>query len=297
MHLRPSWKSTYRAFLYLLPALLILVTFNIYPIIKSFLISLYTDYDFYNDTVNAYGIENYVNLFKDPKFTMGLINTLVFVISVVPISIVLSLAIAIWLNSIKRLQGFFRTVYFLPFVTSVVAVAIVWSWIFHSEYGLLNYFLGIFGIDSIAWLTDPAFSMPALVILSVWKSLGFNIIILLAGLQTINKNYYMAARVDGASRWNRFKSVTLPLLSPTLFFISIISIINNFKVFDEIFALFGGRPGPGNSTLTIVYYVYQKFYEEWEFGLASAATFVLFIIIFLFTIIQLVVGKKFVHYH
>ncbi|SER56886.1 multiple sugar transport system permease protein [Gracilibacillus ureilyticus] len=293
---KPTWNSTLKAFLYLLPALLILIVFNIYPIIKSFLMSFYTEYDFYNDIVYKYGLSNFSDILNDPNFIKAVINTTVFVIGVVPISIITSLAIAVMLNSKVKGLSFFRTIYFLPFVTSVVAVAIVWSWIFHSDYGLLNYFLGWFGIDPIQWLTDPTYSMPALIILSVWKGLGFNIIIFLAGLQNINRQYYLAAQVDGASAWHRFLSVTLPLLSPTMFFISIISIINAFKVFDEIFALFNGTAGPANSTLTVVYYVYQKFYEEWEFGLASAAAFVLFIIVFLFTLIQLSLGKKFVHY-
>lgn len=296
MTLRPTWKSTCKALLYLLPALLILITFNIYPIIKSFLMSFYTDYDYFNNVVQERGVTNFITLFNDPNFIKALSNTLIFVVGVVPISIMLSLLIALLLNSKIKFLGFFRTIYFLPFVTSVVAVAIVWGWIFHSDYGLLNYFLGWFGVDPIKWITDPTFAMPALIILSVWKGLGFNIIIFLAGLQNINQQYYLAAKVDGASAWNRFKTVTLPLLSPTMFFISIISIINAFKVFDEIFALFNGRPGPANSTLTVVYYVYQKFYEEWQFGLASAAAFVLFILVFIFTLIQLIIGKKFVHY-
>ncbi|WP_079710049.1 carbohydrate ABC transporter permease [Paraliobacillus ryukyuensis] len=296
MMLKPTWKSTLKALLYLLPALLILVTFNIYPIVKSFLMSFYTDYDFFKNIINERGFSNFIELFQDPNFIQALQNTVIFVIGVVPISIILSLAIAILLNSKIKFSGLFRTIYFLPFVTSVVAVAIVWSWIFHSDYGLLNYFLGWFGVDPIDWLTDPTFAMPALIILSIWKGLGFNIIIFLAGLQSVNEQYYLAAKVDGASAWHRFKSVTLPLLSPTMFFVSIISIINAFKVFDEIFALFNGKPGPANSALTVVYYVYQKFYEEWEFGLASAAAFVLFIIVFLFTIIQLIIGRKFVHY-
>lgn len=296
MIIQPTWKNTLKAFLYLAPALLILITFNLYPIIKSFLMSFYTDYDFFNETVHARGLDNFTYLLKDANFIKAIQNTIIYVMSVVPISLSLSLAIAMLLNSKIKFRGLFRTIYFLPFVTSVVAVAIVWSWIFHSDYGVLNYFLSWFGIAPVKWITDPTYSMPALVILSVWKGLGFNIIILLAGLQNINPQYYLAAKVDGASQWHRFTTVTLPLLSPTLFFISIISIINSFKVFDEVFALFNGRPGPANSTLTVVYYVYQKFYEEWQFGLASAAAFVLFIIIFIFTLTQLLVGKKLVHY-
>ncbi|SDZ38667.1 multiple sugar transport system permease protein [Evansella caseinilytica] len=297
MPTQPTWKNTLKACLYLLPALVILITFNLYPIMKSFFISLYTDYDFFNDVVYEYGFGNFAKLFQDPNFSKAMLNTIIFVIGVVPSSIVLSLAIALLLNTKIKMMGFFRTIYFLPFVTSVVAVAIVWGWIFHSDYGLINYFLSWFGIDPVKWITDPVFAMPALIILSIWKGLGFNIIIFLAGLQNIDKQYYLAAKVDGASAWNRFKSVTLPLLSPTMFFISIISIINGFKVFDEIFALFNGRPGPANSTLTVVYYVYQKFYEEWQFGLASAAAFVLFLVVFLFTVVQLIIGKRFVHYH
>ncbi|WP_218971036.1 carbohydrate ABC transporter permease [Alkalihalobacterium bogoriense] len=296
MELKPTWKSTLKAFLYLLPALIILGVFNIYPIVKSFMMSLYTDYDYWNDVVYAYGFDNYIALWKDESFRRALLNTLLFVLGVVPISIVLSLAIAMLLNTNIKIRGFFRTIYFLPFVTSVVAVAIVWSWIFHSDYGILNYFLGLVGIDAIKWITDPTYAMPALIILSVWKGLGFNIILFLAGLQNINKQYYLAARVDGASAWQRLKTITIPLLSPTTFFVSIISIISAFKVFDEIFALFGGRPGPGGSALTVVYYVYQKFYEEWEFGLASAAAYMLFIVIFIFTLVQLYFGKKKVHY-
>ena len=294
---KPTWSKTFKAFLYLTPALLILFVFNIYPIIRSFLMSFYTDYDYFNDIVHAYGFDNFIAVFKDPNFITALKNTGIFVIGVVPISIALSLGIAVLLNNNIKFSGFFRTIYFLPFVTSVVAVAIVWSWIFHSDYGLLNFILGWFGIDPIAWLNHPKYAMPALIILSIWKGLGFNIIIFLAGLQSIGKHYYLAAKVDGASSWRRFTNITLPLLSPTLFFVSIISIINGFKVFDEVFALFNGRPGPANSALTVVYYIYQKFYEEWQFGLASTAAFVLFIIIFIFTIIQLIIGRRFVHYN
>ncbi|WP_100374717.1 carbohydrate ABC transporter permease [Bacillus sp. FJAT-45037] len=295
--MRPTKKSTFKAFLYLLPALIILGTFNIYPIIRSFLMSFYTDYDFFNDEVFAYGFDNFVYLWNDPAFHRSVWNTIIFVLGVVPASIAISLVIAMLLSSKIKFRSLFRTIYFLPFVTSVVAVAIVWRWIFHSDYGLMNYFLGFVGIDPIRWLTDPTYAMPALIILSIWKGLGFNIIIFLAGLQNIDRQYYLAAKVDGASKWEQFKTITLPLLSPTMFFVSIISIINSFKVFDEIFALFGGQPGPGGSTLTVVYYVYQKFYEEWQFGIASAAAYILFMIIFLFTLVQLYIGKKKVHYN
>jgi len=285
-----------KAYLYLLPALLIISVFILYPMVKSFLMAFYTDYDYFKDDVKAYGVDNFIYLWNDSEFHLALKNTFIFVLGVVPASIIISLWIAILLNSKINFKGFFRTVYFIPFVTSVVAVSIVWRWIFHSDYGLLNYFLGFVGIQPIEWLESAKYSMPALIILSIWKGLGYNIIILLAGLQNINDAYYRAARIDGANMWNRFVHVTLPGLAPTLFFISIISVINGFKVFDEIYALFGGKPGIANSSLTVVYYVFNKFYGEWEFGVASAAAYVLFIIIFIFTLVQLYIGKKKITY-
>ncbi|HEY2422082.1 MAG TPA: sugar ABC transporter permease [Neobacillus sp.] len=296
MNEQPTMKKTVKAFFYLFPALLIIGTFSIYPIIKSFFMSFYTDYDYFKDLVFARGFDNYSFIFHDPEFWKSLENTMIFVIGVVPLSIIISLFVATLLNQQIKFRGFFRTVYFIPFVTSVVAVSIVWRWIFHSQYGVLNYGLGFLGISPIKWLSDPDWAMPSLIILAVWKGLGYNIIIFLAGLQNIDKQYYLAAKIDGAGAWERFKNITVPLLSSTTFFISIVSIINSFKVFDEVFALFGGQPGPAGSAETIVYYIYNKFYGEWNFGVASAAAYVLFLAIFIFTLIQLYIGKKKVNY-
>lgn len=284
-------KNTGRAVLYLLPALVIITVFKIYPIVKSFLMSFYTKYDYFNNIVSRRGLDNYIFIFKDPEFWRSMKNTLIFVIGVVPVSIVLSLLIALMLNKKIRFRALFRTIYFIPFVTSVVAVSIVWRWIFHSQYGLLNYFLGIFGVSPVKWLTEPNFAMPALIILAIWKGLGYNIVIFLAGLQNIDERFYLAARIDGASPWQRFRNLTVPLLSGTTLFISIIAIINAFKVFDEIYALFSGTAGPANSAETVVYYIYRKFYGDWNFGVASAAAYVLFLVIFVFTLIQLRIGR------
>lgn len=296
MNEQPTLKNTLKALLYLAPALIILGVFNIYPIIKSFLMSFYSDYDFFKDIVHEYGFDNFEYIFQDHEFWTAVKNTFIFVLGVVPLSILISLGIAMLLNSNIKLRGLFRSIYFIPFVTSVVAVSIVWRWIYHTEYGIMNYFLGFFGIDPIKWLTDPKWSMPALIIMSIWKGLGYNIIIFLAGLQNIDKQYYLAAQIDGARPFKRFLNITVPLLSPTTFFVSIVAIINNFKVFDEIYALFDGKPGPAYSAQTIVYYIYEKFYNEWEFGIASAAAYVLFIIIFIFTLVQLYIGKRRVNY-
>ncbi|MBE3594764.1 MAG: sugar ABC transporter permease [Candidatus Carbobacillus altaicus] len=291
-----SLATTLKALLYLAPALIILVVFNIYPIITSFLMSLYTDYDYYHDIVYRYGFDNFLFLLQDEDFHLALRNTFIFVLGVVPASITLSLFIALLLNTNIKLRGFFRTIYFIPFVTSVVAISIVWRWIFHTEYGLLNYFLSWFGVSPIKWLTDPKWAMPSLIILAIWKGLGYNIVIFLAGLQNIPEHYYLAARIDRASRWQRFWNITWPLLSPTTFFVSIISVIGSFKVFDEIYALFDGRPGPVRSALTVVYYIFEKFYREQEYAVASAAAYVLFLIVFILTLLQLYIGKKRVHY-
>ncbi|MCI3922811.1 sugar ABC transporter permease [Paenibacillus sp. TRM 82003] len=296
MQQKPTPLSTAKALLYLLPALVLIVAFNVYPIVTSLAMSFYTDYDYFKGIVYEYGFDNFVYLWNDPKFWVSIRNTFIFVLGVVPLSMAISMAVALLLNMNLKLRGLFRTIYFLPFVTSVVAVSTVWRWIYHTEYGVMNYALGAFGVDPIKWLTDPAWAMPSLILMCVWKGLGYNIIIFLAGLQNIDKQYYLAARVDGAPMWERFKHVTVPLLSPTTFFITIISVINSFKVFDEIYALFGNKPGPVDSALTVVYYIFEKFYAEWDFGVASAAAYVLFVVIFLFTIIQLYVGKKNVHY-
>lgn len=258
--------------------------------------SFYTDYNFFQNIVNAYGFDNFVKIFNDPNFYLAVRNTFIFVIGVVPVSIVLSLAIALLLNQIKWLSSFFRTVYFLPFVTSTVAISLVWSWIYHTRFGLMNYFLGFLGIDPIAWLTDPKYAMLAVVIMAIWKSLGFNIILFLVGLNNIDKTYYQVAEVDGAREWQRFTNITVPLLSPTTFLITVVGTINSFKVFDEVYAMFQGRPGPAKSTLTVVYYLYEKFYTEYQYGIAAAAGVVLFVIILIITLIQMIYNRRFVHY-
>lgn len=281
---------------YLSPALSIIVVFQIYPIIKSLIMSFYTQYNYFKHIVFEYGFDNYINLFKDEKFILALKNTIVFVIGVVPISLILSLFIASILNSNIRFKSIFRNIYFLPFVTSTTAIAMAWRWIYHSQYGLLNYLLGLIGIDSISWLVDPKWSMLALIILSIWKTLGYNILIILTGLQNIDKQYYMAAKIDGAKPLKRFYKITLPLLSPTLFFVSITSLIGAFKVFGEVYILFEKMPGPLNSCLTMVYYIYDKLAVKYSYGMASAASVILFLIVLIITLIQFVISKKWVHY-
>lgn len=293
MNRKASLKSTLQAFLYLLPMLIFIGIFTIYPIFKSVDMSFYTEYNIFTGIVSERGISNYVEIFQDPQFYAALKNTALYVGVVVPSSLIISLLIAVLLNEIPKVKGLFRTVYFLPFVTSTVAISIVWSWLYHSNYGLINYFLGWFGIDAINWLNSSQMAMPAVIIMAIWKGLGFNILLLLVGLGNINDNYYRAAKVDGANTWQRFIRITLPLLRPTIFLLTVISVINGFKVFDEVFALFNGRPGPAGSATTLVYYLYRKFYEQYDYGMAAATGMVLFGIVLILTIFQFLGNRYF----
>lgn len=260
--------------------------FTIYPILKSAEMSLQIDYKIFTGDFSGYGFDNYATLLKDKKFFEALSNSAIYVVGVVPASIAIALLISIMLNSIPKLQSLFRTVYFLPFVTSTVAISVVWSWLYHSRYGLINYLMTGLGMAPINWLNEPANAMPALIVMAIWKGLGFNILITLVGLSSINSNYYQAAKVDGANAWKRFWTITFPLLRPTLFLLSVMGVINGFKVFDEVYALFSGRPGPAGSATTLVYYLFQKFYVQNKYGIAAASGIVLFLIVLVITVIQ-----------
>lgn len=242
-------------------------------------------------------IINYLSMAKEEAdFLKAIWNTSYYVLLSMPITIFLSLIIALLFYQEVKGKVVFRTIYFIPFVTSVVAVSLVWQWIFNDN-GLLNYILSFFGVEKIMWLKDEKWTIPTIAIISIWKLVGYYSIIFLSGLQNIDKSYYEAAEVDGATRWQKFAYITWPLLSPTTFFILIVSMIGAFKVFSEIFVLYSGLPGPyNNSGLTVVYYVFEKFYGEQRMGQASAAAYVLFGIILIFTFIQFVAGKKRVHY-
>ncbi len=230
-------------------------------------------------------------------FLKALYNTGYYVILTVPITLALSLGIALLLNANVKFRAFFRTSYFIPFVTSVVAISLVWQWIFNDEYGLLNYFLSFFNVQKIAWLKDERWTIPTVAIVSIWKTVGYNAVIFLAGLQNIDKFYYEAAEVDGATTFQKFMYITWPLLSPTTFFLTIVSFIGAFKVFAQVFVLYQGLPGPYNkSGLTMVYYVFDLFYNQQRMGLACAAAYLLFGIILIFTAIQFVVGRRMVEY-
>lgn len=278
--------SDFKGYLYLAPALIILVIFTLYPLVKAFIMSFMEDYNIINGSYEAINLQNYKDLFDDTVFLKALKNTTIYVIVVVPVSIILSLIIATLINDAAHGKAVFQTIYFLPYVTSTIAIGIVWSWIFNSNYGLLNYFLSFFGIEAIPWLNDPDYALWALIIFGIWKSLAFNILIFLSGLSTISQDIYQAARIDSTPRYRVFLKITVPQLRPIIVYAVLMGLINAFKVYNEVFALFQSTAGPANSAITIVYYVYDKFYNSGNYGVASAAAIVLFVIILALTLIE-----------
>lgn len=281
-----------RAFFYLLPALIIIVMFQFYPIIKSFLMGFYTDFDYLTNSVYEVGIDNFVHVSEDISFHKAIINTCVYAFIATPLGIIIALIFALILNSNIKFKKLFTNVFFLPFVTSTTAVAVVFRWMLNKDFGIVNAFLDVLGMGKISWLMDPNMTIPILVVLSIWKGLGYKIIIFLALLQNIDSRYNMAGRIDGASKFQRICHITIPILKPTILFLTTISLIESFKLFDEIYVLYGKKSGPLESGLTIVYYIFDKFYSHWEFSIASAAAFILFLIILIFTILQFIITKR-----
>ena len=229
-HSRPvQFLLRYKAWLYLLPALTVITVFQIYPICKSFLMGFYTDFDYLKDEVYAWGFDNFRNLMNDGDFALAIRNTVRLTLVAAPLSILTSLLFAVLLNSDIRCRKVFQSIYFLPFVTSMVAVSIVWAWMLNKDYGLINAILKIFGVKKIAWLTDPKMTLPILVVLCIWKGLGYRVIIFLAGLQGIDQRYYQAARLDGCSDLRYLFTVMVPMSRPTMVSIALLKIINSWN--------------------------------------------------------------------
>jgi multiple sugar transport system permease protein len=240
------------------------------------------------------GFENYRQLLADRTFSIALSNTVYYVFLMVPITSVLALLLALLMNQKLRAITWYRTAFFMPVVTSTVAVALVWSWIYAKDFGLLNYILRFFGVEPIAWLNSSRWAMPALSIMAVWGNLGQGMIIFLAGLQAIPQSYYEAAQVDGANSWQRFLKITLPLITPSLFFYFIITMIDAFQMFEQIYVMTRGRPT--NVTVTIVYYIYRNAFHNFKMGYASTQAIVLFVIIMGLTLIYWRTQEKWVVY-
>jgi len=276
------------------PALVALGFFFFLPVAAALILS-FTDFDIYAvadlDNLRFVGLDNYLHLLQTPLFWKALGNTAWFVVLGVPLSIMMSLAAALLLDSkLARFKGFFRTVYFAPVVTTLVAVAVIWRYLLHTKYGLVNWALGGIGIGPIDWLGDPHWSMPAIVLFAVWKNFGYNMIIILAGLQTIPEELHEAARIDGASAFQRLRHVTLPGLAPVLLVVSILTMAGYFQLFAEPYVMTQG--GPVESTVSILYFMYEQGFRWWNLGFASAIAFVLFVIMFALTLAQLKVSER-----
>lgn len=279
---------------YLLPTLIGFFVFILGPVVASFLLG-FTSWDLLTPP-KWIGLENYRNmLFEMPLFWQMLRNTFYYTVLFVPASVILPLIVAVVMNQQLRGITFYRSVYFLPVVTSTVAVALVWQWLYNPEFGPLNYLLKLIDIKGPAWLTSPQWAMPALVIMSVWQVIGYNMVIYLAGLQGIPEEFYEAAALDGATRLRQFFHITVPLISPTTFFVLIISVINALQVFEQTYILTQG--GPAYATLTIAYYIYQQAFQWFHMGFGAALAYVLFVIILIVTLIQFRVQKRWVFYN
>ena len=270
---------------FVLPAVSIIAVFFLLPICGALALSL-TDFDIYAladlRNLRFVGFGNYMRLIQTPLFWQAFGNTLYFVIVGVPLSIGVSLFAALLLNSpVARATAFFRTSLFAPVVTTLVAVAVIWRYLFHTRYGLVNYALGMVHVEPIDWLGDPHWAMPTIMLLAVWKNFGYNMVIFLAGLQAIPRDLYEAARIDGASGYRQFVHVTLPMLGPTLSIVSLLTIAGYFQLFAEPYVMTQG--GPLRSTLTALYFMYDEGFKWWNLGTASAVAFMLFVPMFVIT--------------
>ena len=285
----PEGAQARAAWYFLTPALVLIGLFFFLPVAASLLLSV-TDFDIYaigNSSLARFvGLRNYANLIHNPTFWIAVKNTFYFAVVGGPLTVAASLGAALLVNArAVRLRGLFRTIYFTPFVTTLVAIAVVWRYLYHPRYGLLNYLLGHVGIGPIDWLGDPRWAMPAIILMAIWKNFGYNMLIFIAGLQSIPEELYEAARIDGANALRRFRHVTIPQLAPTFLFVGVVTMIGYFQLFAEPYVMTGG--GPLRATTSLVLFMYEEGFRWWRMGVAAAIAFVLFAIILLWTLLQL----------
>ena len=281
-HGRAGWS-------FALPAMLLIGVFFLLPVVAALLLS-FTDFDLYAladiGNMRVVGLRNYETLVATPMFWKALYNTAIFVVLGVPLSLFASLGAALLIDSrLARFKGWYRTALFAPVVTTLVAVALIWRYLLHTRYGLINYVLTEVGLPAVDWLGDPHWSMPAIVLLAVWKNFGYNMIILLAALQSIPEELYEAARLDGAGPWTRLRHITLPLLTPTLALVGILTVSGYFQLFAEPYVMTQG--GPLQSTVSVLYFMFEQGFKWWNLGFASAVALLLFALILGLTLLQM----------
>jgi multiple sugar transport system permease protein len=291
LHVRKQARAAYA---FLAPGLILIGVFFAVPVLGALLLS-FTDFDLYAigdpSALRVIGLRNYRELVSDPVFWIAMRNTLFFVVVGAPLSVFTSLGAALLLDArLARWRTLFRTVYFAPVVTTLVAVAIVWRYLLHPRYGLINEGLMRLGLPAVDWLGDPHWSMPAIVLLAVWKNFGYNMVIFLAGLQSIPEELYEAAHLDGAGAWQRFRHVTMPMLGPTFLFVGITTMLGNFQLFSEPYVMTQG--GPLRSTTTVMLLMYEQGFRWWRMGYGAAIAFALFLVMLAVTWLQLRVSRE-----
>lgn len=287
-----SWIKV-RPYVMVLPALIFFSLFYLYPIGYTIFLSMH-EWNFVSTTKEFVWLDNFVHLLADRDFQQVLVNTTIYTVCTVFFTISISLLLAVWLNRNAKVYSLIQAAIFSPHIISLVSISLLWLWIMDTNFGLLNWFIGLFGFDPIPWLTSDKYALGSLIAVAVWKGIGFNTLVFIAGLQSIPKDLYEAAELDQTSKWRVFTKITIPMLSPTLFFLTIIGMINSFQVFETINLMTSG--GPINSTNTIVYYIYENGFRFFKIGYASAAGVFLLIIVGILTFIYFKVLNKRVHY-
>ncbi len=292
---KKSWKKGYGwGYLMISPLVLGLGVFYFYPVFKVFFDSFH-EVGAFNQT-KWIGLANYEKMFQDPVMWQALGNTVKYVLIIVPSTIILALILATFLNMGIKGRSFFRVVYFIPAITMGAAVAMIWRWMYNGDYGIINFILNKLGMESVQFLSNPSTALVSISIVSIWSTVGYNMIILLAGIQGISKSYYEAAAIDGANRMKQFFHVTLPLVTPTLFFVMITSLISTFQTFDTIYMMVNKKSLAMEATQSMVVYFYRNAFEYSKKGYASALAVFLFLIIMVITAIQMKMQKKWVNY-
>ncbi|USG65074.1 sugar ABC transporter permease [Brevibacillus ruminantium] len=286
-------KQHITPYIFIAPATVVFIVFYIYPLVYMGYLSFHS-WNFIRAEKPFVGLENYISIFSDSMFYETVWNTLKYACITVALIVIIAIPLAIWINQKGRIFTATQGAVFSPHIISLVSVSMVWMWIMDVDYGLLNWVVSLFGIKSVGWLTNPNVAMYSLIFVSVWKNLGYYTLIIIAALQSIPKDLYEAAAIDKASKWRVFSKITFPMLTPTIFFISIIALINSIQVFETIDIMTGG--GPINSTTTLVYYLYDEGFKHFHLGTASAAGMVLLFILMLLTILYFKVLSKRVHY-
>lgn len=292
---RRQWNEYRWAWALIAPTIIGLLVLNIIPTFQTLYMSFFKTGAFGRGNIFI-GLDNYRQMFQDKQVWYAVRNTLLYTIGVVPVTVILAMLIAVALNNKLKGKGVFRTIYFIPMVATPAAVTMVWKWLYNKEYGLINHFLGSLGIHKISWIDNPHIAMISIIIIGVWSAIGYSMVLLLAGLQEIPRDYYEASNIDGAGPVRQFFTITLPLISPTLFFVLVTSIITAMQVFDVIYMMIDVTSPSYDSTVSLVYLFYNSSFKYSNKGLGSAIVMLLLVIIMVITVIQNKLQKKWVNY-